>query len=163
MHYLEMFAFLGVIIPTFIGVDFFCVPRTKDEMITYKFYKLKDKYDIEYHIFTNTLHFLSDNVFFENTNINDKITLYHTPIFKYVTYASCKIEATIYMYELGTIWRPLLFFVCLTILLSIIVIIKAWGWKRKPPRVKYDSVVNLGVINALLCAIIIVAVLFQNI
>ena len=164
MHFLEMFAFLGVIIPVLIGIDYFCPPKTKDEMIIDKFYKTMDNNYVEYHILTNTFHFLSDHAFFKNTNINDKVTLCHTPIFKHVTRSSYTSGTNIYVYEPDTIyWLPLIFLFCLTSILSVIFFIKTWNWKRKNfYRRKYDSTVNLGVAIAFLSIFIIVAILFKS-
>ena len=103
-HYLQMFAWLGIIIPILIGVDYFCVPKTKDEIVTNKFYKSWDNMiHAEYHLFTDSYHFLSDNAFYENTNIKGKITFYHTPIFETVTFVSTTAGANVY------ICKPLIF------------------------------------------------------
>jgi hypothetical protein len=56
------------------------------------------------------------------------------------------------------IWLFIISF--LTFVISIIVIIKTHGNKKKHAYAKFDAIVNIALINALLCLIVIVA-LFQ--
>ena len=161
-HYLQMFAWLGVIIPVLIGVDFFCAPKTKDEVVTNKFYKSWDNmHHVEYHIFTHSHHFLSDNAFYENTNVEEKVIFHHTPIFKMVTYVSHEVDGGIYKCKLNSIYGWPLIVPCSTLICSIIIVIKTWGWKRKRKYLKFDAVANLGIVNIFLCAFTIVAILFD--
>ncbi|MDR2914122.1 MAG: hypothetical protein LBV74_04725 [Tannerella sp.] len=162
IHYLQMFAFLGVIVPILIGVDYFIVPETQDETVTNKFYQVMDNLNqIEYHFFTDSYRFISDIVFYENTDIGDQIILYRTPIFKTITNVSHQAEQGVYICKPTSIYGWPLIVVGLTFICSLIMIIKTWGWIRKRNHVKYDSVVNLGVINAFLCVITIIAILFH--
>lgn len=160
MHYLKMFAFLGMIIPALIVADHFSTPKTKEETITNKFYRVIGTSYGEYHIFTNTFHFISDNTFFENTNINDRLELRYTPIFKHITSALCKKEAAVYVYEPDTVyWWLVIFFACLTIILSINFVIRTWNCNRKKACLKYDSMLNQGVIIAFLSISFIISIL----
>ncbi|MDR1171085.1 MAG: hypothetical protein LBL24_01385 [Bacteroidales bacterium] len=161
IHYLQMFAFLGVIIPVLAGVDYFLLPETKDEIVTNKFYQVKDNLNFEYHFFTESYRFISDIVFYENTNIDDRITLYHTPIFKAITNVSHPVEQGVYICNPANIYGWPFIVVGLTFICSLIMIIRTWGWIQKRNHVKYDSVVNLGVINSFLCVITIIAILFH--
>ena len=162
IHYLQMFAFIGVIIPILLGIDFFCPSETKEEVVTNKFYQVMDNLNhIEYHFFTDSHRFMSDIVFYENTKISDKITFHCTPIFKTVTNVSYDKGAIVYTCNPNSIYGWPLILAGLTFICSIIVIIKTWGWIKKREYVKYDSVVNLGVINAFLCIITAAAVIFH--
>jgi hypothetical protein len=162
MHYLQMFAFLGTIIPILIGVDYFLVPETNDAIVTSKFYQIMDNLNqIEHHLFTDSYRFISDIVFYENTETGDQVTLYRTPIFKTATNVSHSVAQTVYICRQPSIYGWPLLLVGLTFIFSLTMMIKTWGWIKKRNRVKYDSVVNLGVINAFLCVIIIITILFH--
>ena len=161
-HYLQMFAWLGVIIPVLIGIDYFYVPQTKDEVVTNKYYRSWDSmFHVDYHIFTNSYHFLSDNVFYENTNIDDRITFYYTPIFKTVTFVSRKAGANVYVCKPSNIYGWPLIVAGMTLICSFIIVIKTWRWQKRRKKLKFDLVANLGVVNIFLCAITIVAILFR--
>ena len=162
IHYLQMFAFLGVIFPVLIGVDYFCVPHTKDEVVTNKFYHVMDNLShIEYHFITNSYRFLSDIIFYENTDIDDRVTFYYTPIFNTVTDVLHHADRAVYICKPSSIYGWPLIVACLTFICSLIMIFKTWGWIRKREYLRYDSVVNLGVINMFLCIITIIAILFH--
>ena len=162
IHYLQMFAFLGVIIPIVIGIDYFITPQTKDEIVTNKFsIIINDMNQIEYHLNTGSYHFLSNVIFYENTNIQDHVTLVCTPIFKTVTGVINRTERAVYKCKPHGVYGWPIIIAGLTFICSIIYIVKAWGWIRKHKQIKYDSVINLGIINSLLCIFIIIAVFFQ--
>jgi len=162
IHYLQMFAFLGVIIPIVIGVDYFCDPQAKEEKVVNKFYRVMDSMNqIEYHFFTGSYHFISDVIFYENTNIEDIITLIRTPIFKTVTYVTHRSDRAEYKCRPHSVYSWPIIVAGLTFVCSIIWIIKTWRWSRKREQIKYDSMINLGIINAILCAFTIVATLFN--
>ncbi|MDR1154550.1 MAG: hypothetical protein LBL04_07545 [Bacteroidales bacterium] len=162
MHYMQMFAFLGTIIPILIGVDYFLVPETTEEIVTSKFYQVMDNLNqIEYHLFTNSCRFISDIVFYENTEIGDSVTLHRTPIFKTTTNVSHAVAQIVYICKPTCIYGWMILIVGLTFVISLIMMIKTWGWIKKRNHVKYDSVVNLGIINAFLCVITIIATLFH--
>jgi len=155
-----MFAFLGFIFPILIGVDYYCTPKTKDEVVINKFY-IPNQNHFEYHFFTNSYRFLSDVGFYENTNIEDRITLYYTPIFGFITFVSCKADQAVYVCKPTSIYGWPLIIAGLTFICSIIIIVKSWGRKRKREAFKGDLMVILGIINVFLCAITIIATLFH--
>ena len=163
IHYLQMFAFLGVIIPIVIGVDYFSAPQSKYEIVTNKYsIIINEMNQIEYHFNTNSsYHFLSNIIFYENTNIQDRITLVCTPIFKTVTNVLNHSEREVYRCKPNSVYGWPLIIAGLTFICSIIYFIKAWGWIRKCKQIKYDSVINMGIINSLLCIFVIIAVFFQ--
>jgi hypothetical protein len=157
-----MFGWLGIIFPVLIVVDYFSGPKTNDEIVTNKYYVVMDHLNhIEYHFLTDSYRFISDVGFFENTNIEDRIILYRTPIFKTVTYVSSKVGQSVYVCKPPSIYGWPLIIAALTFILSILVIIKTWNWQRKRKFTKYDSVINIGVVNLFLCTITIVAILFH--
>ena len=162
IHYLQMFAFMGVIIPVLIGIDYFSVPKVKNEMVTNKFYQVKNNLNqIEYHFFTDSEHFFSDIAFYENTDIDDQINFYYTPIFKSITKVTNPSVQGDYICEPYSIYGWLLIVVGMTFICSVVVVIKTWGWIKKREYVRYDSVVNWGVLNAFLCIFTILASLFH--
>ena len=153
-----MFAYMGVIIPVFVGIDYFTAPKTKNEIVINKYYEVKNNLNqIEYHFFTESERFLSDIIFYENTDIDDQVTFYYTPIFNSVT----KVTNGSYMCEPHGIYGWWLIVIGLTFICSAVVVIKTWGWIKKREHVKYDSVVNWGVINAFLCIFTILVSLFH--
>ncbi|MCL2312162.1 MAG: hypothetical protein FWC41_06715 [Firmicutes bacterium] len=159
-QYLEMFAFLGIILPIVIGVDYFCVSKLKDVTVTNKYYQVMDNLNqIEYYFYTDSYRFLSDVIFYENTKISDKITLHRTPIFHTVTCVTSSSDQLVYMCKPTNVYGWPFIIVALTFICSIIFIIKTWGWMRNSEFIKYDSMINMGIINAILCIFIIVAVL----
>ena len=158
MHYLQMFAYMGVIIPVIVGIDYYTAPKIKNEVVTNKYYEVKNNLNqIEYHFFTESERFLSDISFYENTNIDDQVTFYYTPIFESVT----KVTSKSYVCEPHSIYGWWLIVIGLTFICSVVVIIQTWGWIKKREYVKYDSVVNWGVINAFLCIFTILSSLFH--
>ena len=162
IHYLHTFALLGMIIPIVIGVDYFCNPKTKEEKVINKFYQVVDNTgQIEYHFYTGSYHFLSDVVFFENTNIEDHVALICTPIFRTVTCVVNRIERIEYRCKPQNVYSWPIIVACLTFICSMIWITKTWGWNRKRKQMKYDSMINLGIINAILCLFIIIATFFN--
>lgn len=162
IHFFRMFGWLGIIFPVLIVVDYFSGPKTNDEIVTNKYYVVMDHLNhIEYHFLTDSYRFISDVGFFENTNIEDRIILYRTPIFKTVTYVSSKVGQSVYVCKPPSIYGWPLIIAALTFILSILVIIKTWNWQRKRKFTKYDSVINIGVVNLFLCTITIVAILFH--
>ena len=161
LHYLQMFAFLGVIIPIVIGVDYFSPPQTKDVIVTNKFsFVIDDLNHLEYHISTESYAFRTNVIFYENTKIQDHITLVCTPIFKTVTNVITHAKQSDYNCKPNGVYGWPLVIVCLTLMCSAIYMIKTWGWIRKRKQIKYDSIINLGIINSLLCIFIIIAAFF---
>jgi len=164
MHFLQMFAFLGVIFPVLIGVDYYSAAQTKNEVVKKKHYKLVNHINhIEYYIKTDSYDFLFDIDFYEKTAINDQLTFYLTPIFKTITKISHKSEDQESINKPDNIYGWPLIVVGLTFICSVIMIIRLWGWTKKRDRVNYDSVVNLGVINGFLCIIVIIFIFLYHI
>jgi len=162
IHYLEMFAIIGVILPVIIGIDYFYAPQTKEAIITNKYYQVMDNMNqIEYYLYTGSYRFISDIIFYENTNVSDHITFHYTPIFKTVTNVSRKNNQLIYTCKQPSIYSWPILIVGLTFILSVIVIIKISVLMKKSETIEYDSKINLGIINAILCAFTIIATFFH--
>jgi len=158
IHYLEMFALLGVILPIAIGVDYYCVSKTKDEVITNKYQQPIDNMNqLEYYLYTDSYHFLSDIIFYENTKLSDRVTLHLTPIFKTVTSVTNRSDRAIYTCKPSNIYGWPLIIVGLMFICSVVFIIKTWGLSRKHEQIKYDAMINLGIINSILCSFTIIA------
>jgi hypothetical protein len=156
-----MFAIIGIILPIIIGVDFFYAPQTKDDVVTNKYYQVMDNMNqIEYYLYTGSYKFLSDIIFYENTNVSDRITFHYTPIFKTVTSVSRQNNQLVYTCKQQSIYGWPILIVALTFIFSIIVIIKI-SIMRKSENVEYDSKVNLGIMNAIFCLFTIVATFFH--
>ena len=160
LHFMQMFAWLGFIVPISIVADYYATPQTKDVIVTNKYSQVMNN-QVEYHFITDSYQFLANNVFYENTNIKDKIIFYRTPIFKTITSVSHKVGQNVYICKPDNIYGLPLIVAGVTFICSVIIIIKTLGWKRRREHVKYDSVINLGVVNAFLCVITIIAVLFR--
>ena len=162
IHYSQMFAFLGLIISVLIGLDYFLMPKINDEEITNRYLQVTENLNRpEYHFFTESCRFLANAAFYENTNINDKVIIYRTPIFNTITHVSHRTKYSVYICNTNNIYGWPIIVVSMTFICSLIVTIKTWGWMKKRVYVKYDSVVNLGVINSILCIITLIAVLFH--
>ena len=155
-----MFAYLGVVFPVLIGIDYFSEPRKNDEIVVNKYFIQTRGDYIEYHVYTVTHSFRSDMVFYENIDIGTQIIFRHTPIFNVATNVTARNSGLVYICSLPNVysWLPLLIAVS-TFILSLILIKKLWNRQK---HFIHDSVINLGVVNALLCTIIIVAILFQK-
>lgn len=158
VHYLDMFAFIGMILPLVIGVDFFLNAQTKEEIITSRYYEVMDNLHIEYYLHTDSYRFLSDVLFYENTKVADQVTFHRTPIFKAVTSVSHQSNKLVYTCKPTNIYGWPLIIVMVSFVFSVILIIKTWGLIRKHEIIKYNSMVNLGIINAILCIFMILAV-----
>jgi hypothetical protein len=162
IHYLELFAILGIILPILVGVDYFCDTQTKDEIVTNKYYQIMDNLNqMEYYFYAGSNRFISDVVFYENTNISDHVTFYRTPIFKTVTSISHQKDSYVYKCKPVSIYGWPILIVVLTFICSVIMIFKTWRVIRKHENIKYDSVINLGIINAILCLFSITATLLH--
>ena len=162
VHFSRMFAFIGLIISILIGVDYFCMPVSHDEIITNRYYQVTDNISrTEYHFFTATHRFLSDAIFYEYTNVGSEVIVYYTPIFNTIIEVSHRVDQSVYICKPNNIYGWLLIVVGLTFFCSLIVIIKTWGWIKKRIYVKYDSIVNIGIINSILCIITLVSLLLH--
>ena len=162
MHFLQMFAFMGLIIPVLIGVDYFLDPQTKDETVVNKFYQVRDNLNqIEYFFFTDSYRFLSDIDFYENTKVDEQITFHVTPIFKAVTFVTSTTAQSVYTCRPHNIYGWPLIVVGITFICSIVMVIKTWGWVKKREYVRYDSIVNFGVVTSFLCLFTILVSLFH--
>ena len=156
IYYLQMFAFMGIIFPVVIGVDYFCTPEIKDEIVTNKFSILINLNQTEYHINTNSFNFLSNAIFYENTKIQDHVSLVCTPIFHTVTNVSNYHDRIDYKCKPKNLYDWPIIIAALTFVCSIIYFVKTWGWIRKRKQIKYETIINLGIINSLLCIFIII-------
>jgi len=155
IHYLQMFAFLGVFISILLVVDYYSIPQTINEPVRNKYYEVTDRVsDIKYHILTDSYNFIYNIDFYENTTIKDQLTFTLTPIFKTVTQVNHSVKKK-YVCKPHNIYGWPLIVVGLTFFCSVYLIIRLWGWMRKRDRINYDSVVNLGLINAFLCLMVI--------
>ena len=162
VHYLEMFAWLGIILPIFIGIDFFSKTLTKEETVTNKYYQIVDSQNQrEYYFHTTSYQFLSDIIFYENTNISDRIILHRTPIFNIVTSVSHRVNNLVYKCKPNNIYSWPLIIVAMTFIFSVIMSIRTFSMIRKQEYIKYDAMINLGIINSIFCIFIIVATLFH--
>ncbi len=158
MHYLRMFAILGIIIPVLAGVDYILEPYTRNETVSNKFYQVMNDHDnTEYHIYTDTYHFIASTAFYEHTDIGDQVTYYYTPIFKTLTDISHQAGQNVYVCKPFSIYNWPIVAPVLTLVCSTIMLIKT---RRKKP-LRYEPVINLGVINAFLCVFTLVFVLFH--
>jgi len=162
IHYLEMFAMIGVILPILIGVDYFCMTQPKEEIVTNKYFHVMENMNkIEYYFYTSSHRFLSDIIFYENTNVADPITFHRTPIFKTATSVTHRSGQLIYTCKPPNIYGWPILIMVLNFICSIIVIFKTRMLLKKTENIEYDAKVNLGIINAILCLFTIVATLFQ--
>jgi len=163
IHYLQMFAFLGVIFPVLIVIDCrFLDQHADNEIVKDKYYKLRDNLNhIEYFIFTDNYHFLSDLVFYEHLNKGDGIKIFRTCIFRTVTDVTYRTGQADYKYKPTNIYNSwLIVVVGLTFICSLITIIITSMWIRKRDFSKNDPVITFGIINAIMCLITIFAALF---
>ena len=151
-----------MILPIIIGVDYLCTQQTKDEIITNKYYQVMDNMSqIEYYFFTESYRFLSDVIFYENTNISDRITFHRTPVFKTITSVTKQSGQFVYTCKPTNVYGWPILIVGLTFICSIIVFFKTNSLLRKSEYIEYDSKVNLGIINAILCLFTIIATFFH--
>ena len=164
IHFLQMFAYLGVIIPVLIVVDYYSIPETKKEKVNNKYYQIMDSHNhIEYHFKTDSYHYNINTEFYENIAIMDPLTFYLTPIFKTVIKITYSNERHEYVHKPFNIYKWPLIVIGLTFICSIILIIRLFGWIKKRDRINYDSEINLGVFNALLCLFVIVFLFFNHV
>ena len=159
IHYIQMFAIMGIIFPIVIASDYFSEPKTINAAVTKKYYTPIYDNTIYYYVNTELYNFRSDKNFFENVEIGEVITFGYTPIFSVFTIVTRRSGNLFYKCELDNVYGWPLVIAGLTFLLSTILIFKL---RRKRKNKEYDSLINLGLINAFICIIIIVAVLFQN-
>ena len=166
IHFLHMFAVMGVIIPTLIGIDYFIAPVISEQTVTEKYYV--PAYGVKsYYIYTNNQNFVADANFFENTAVGDTINFHNTPIFNTTTIVTRINNSNVYICGLNSIYGWPIFVVFVTFVLSTNIVFKtryliSKRLMNKQKNIRIDSVANIGIINSLLCLIIIVAVLFSS-
>jgi len=158
-----MFALLGIIFPILILIDYsFLERKSNQETTREKYYKLRDNLNaIEYFIFTDSFHFLSDQVFFEHINKDDDIMIYRTKIFNTVTDVSFRKDFKVYKCRPTNIYHWPIFIVGITFICSLLTILKTHKWIKKQDFAKNDSVINLGIFNAIICLFTIFFTIFQ--
>ena len=162
MHYLKMFALLGLMLPIVIGVDYFCKTQTKEETVSNKYYQVMDNLNqIEYYFQAGSHRFLSDIIFYENTNVADQITFHQTPIFKTVTSVTYAAERFVYTCKPNNIYGWPILIIGLTFIGSVFVIFKTIGKTKNNGNIEYNAKVNLGILNAILSIFTIVATFFH--
>ena len=159
IHYLKIFAFVGIIFPVLIVIDYFLEPIAKEDTVTMKYIVPIRTSRIDYYIYTDSHGFRSDRLFFENTYVGNKVTFLRSSIFDVSTNVTNVNKGVVYVCELKNVYVWLLVVGVATFILSTMMLIKLWD-KRK--HAKNDSLINIGIINALLCIITIVAALFQK-
>jgi hypothetical protein len=154
-----MFAMLGVMMPVLIGVDYVLTPKTQNEAINNKFYLLQNEQEYtQYHLYTESHHFTANAAFYDNAEIGDTVTYYYTPIFHTLTDVSRRENQNIYICKQFSVYGWPLIVTMLTLICSIVLLIRS----RRILTHQYESVINLGVINAFLCMFTIILVLFHN-
>ena len=162
IHIFQMFAFLGIIFPVLIVYDYVSEKQKDNEILRDKYYKLMDNLNqIEYCFFTDTYQFYSDKTFFEHANKDDMITLFRTTIFKTVTNVSYSNNGSVYSYKPCSIYGWPIVVTFITFVCSVIMIILTSAWVRKTKNVKYERMLNLGILNSISCLVTIVATLFH--
>lgn len=158
LHYLRMFALLGIFIPVLIGIDYMLAPKTLTETVNNKFYLVRDDKDYtQYHFFTESHHFIANTLFYEHTEIDDEVTYYYTPIFHTLTDVSHQVDSNVYICKPFNIYNWPVIIAVLTLICSTILLIKT----RRKHTSRYESVINLGVINAFLCIFTIMVTVFH--
>ena len=158
MHFFQMFSFLGVIFPVLIAIDYFSNYVEKDESIVNKYYVVVSSTQVDYFIYTESYRFQSAPEFYEKTNIGDNVTFLLTPIFKVYTDVFCKVEDAFLYTPLSHIYQWSLVIAVTTLVLSLMVLKKIFS-----KNIDYsDILLNIGIINSLLCIILIIGVIFQK-
>ena len=163
MHFLQMFAFLGIIIPILASVDYFLPPETIDEVVINKYYdpaSIHTKYT-EYQFITASYSFRSDITFYQNINIGDKVTYLFTPIFKTATNVIFNTRNIEYKCGFTNIYDWKFIIIVVTFLTSTFVVLKTRGWLRKKRNIKHNIITNIAIVNVFLCLMTLVAVLFH--
>jgi len=162
VHYMQMFAFLGVIIPILVSVDYFLTPQAKGEKVVNKFaLAMEHAHKIEYYFLSDSRRFCTDAMFYENANVGDEIIFLCTPVFHIATIVTSRINGVVYECKLPSVYGWAFIFIGVTFLSSAFMIVKTWNWKRQKKYLKYDFMVNFGIINTVLCIVVLVAVLFD--
>jgi hypothetical protein len=158
IHYIRMFAILGIAVPLTVGVDYVLVPKTTGGVLTNKFYQITNDQDhIKYSLFTDSHQFNAGVNFYEHIQIGDQLTFYNTPILEILTGVSYQSGHSRYVCIPFSIYRWPVFIPFLTLLCSSIIIIKTQ--RHKP--VRFEPVINLGIINAFLCLFTIAFAFFK--
>jgi len=158
-----MFAYLGIIFPVLIFIDYSVFEQSvRNENVVEKYYKLRDNLNsIEYHIYTNSYHLLSDQIFFEQINKNDNIKIFRTKIFKTVTNVTIRKDFAVYKCNPTNIYNWPIFIIGLTFICSTITLFLVYFFNKKRDAVKNDTIINFGIFNAIICLITIFSALFQ--
>jgi len=154
-----MFAFIGIIIPILVVVDYYMERLSIDETVTNK-YVVPMSSSIKYYIYTDKQQILTKNDLYDNLNVGDRVSFKLTSIFNTVTNVSYTANNSIRNYKLDSVYGWPLIIVLATFVTSFIVVYKTWGLKRKR-GIKSNLTTNIGVVNAFLCLMTLVVVLFK--
>ena len=158
VYYIRVFAILGVITPIAIGADYILKQQTKSEVLNNKFYQMAGGQQIKYNFYSDT-HQFSGNVadFYEHINIGDTLTYYYTPIFNTLTDVTYQSGLSMYVCQPTGIYGTMLIVPVLSLICSTILLLRT----HKKKYVKYEPIINLGVINAFLCILTLAFSLFH--
>jgi len=160
IHFFQMFAFLGIIFPVLICVDYFSETQTNDEIVVDRYYTFMENVNhIEYCFNTESYQFLSDKIFYDHTHKDDLVTLSRTPIFRTVTNVAHHTDNMVYNYKPYNLYGWPITFTFLTFFLSLALLIMIGFWLNKRTNIKYDTILNFGILNSIICTITIVATL----
>ena len=159
LHYLRMFSFLGVIFPILIGVDYFSKPTEKEEKIINKLYVPISPNQVHHYIYTETYRFRCDQTLYNKAYIGNNITFQQTPIFKVYTIVSYGSGSDVYSFYVSNVYGWALIIIVATFVLSALLLSQ---FLSKQQHIKQDLLINIGIINSLLCCIIVITVLFQK-
>ena len=155
-----MFAFLGVIISVLVVVDYYTNRLTRVETVTKKYY-IPTHNTVKYYIYTDKNQIQTENDFFENVNVGDKVSFQFTSIFNTDTNVTLKSSGLVRNYKLDSVYGWPLIIVASTFVTSLIVVIKTLGFRKGKREQKSNTVINIGVVNAFLCLMTLAVVLFN--
>jgi hypothetical protein len=158
LRYLQIFAFLGVIFPVLIGVDYFLTPTIKTEMLTNKKHKIWSNRKIDYFFYFNERYIKVDGDIFEQIRVGSMLDLHHTPIFDTFVVMLCRDGEDVYASKPFNIYGWPRIITALTFFLSIFLLLK----NRPESKTEHDLLITAGVINTFLCVFMLAFLLFPS-
>ncbi|MDR0714437.1 MAG: hypothetical protein LBF89_09310 [Bacteroidales bacterium] len=147
LAYLQIFAFLGVICPVLIAVDYFIERNISSETVINKQQKTWYNKATDYYLYLTDKTITVNRLAYEQIRMNDAVNLHHTVIFKTLTDITFRKGAEVYISRPFGIYRWPLCFAVLSFIFSAFLLLK----NTPASKVNRDILISAGLLNFFTC------------
>jgi hypothetical protein len=161
IYYSRIIAFLGIIIVLLVGIDYFLDRDVQNDTVVLKYREVINN-EFAYNIVTETYSFKTTQEIYDKTSVTMSIDICKTRLLKSSTFVIIRIDNGAFLsWQVENIYLiPFVMIYILTLVLSVMFILKT----RNHRKISYnENVLNLGIINSILCIITLGLILFPKI